>query len=251
MSRIDFGNILRQLRRSRDETLEQVSEATGLSVAMLSRVERGERLPSPESVEALAKHFGLSADYLMSETIAHRLVNRYGEESASRTAEHMTREQPEAELLAEPMDEDDDVDVSALRAEAKPARQARRDYGPFQQRDVLAALGAVAPAAAASRRPDLVQSRMMRGPAMAAPPSAGIDPTTAQVIRAATEASEAAAALVRREAPSLPREARLELVDRVAALAGQAAEALQVLARDPDGDVREAARRALRRLTRI
>ncbi len=96
MSRIDFGNILRQLRRSRDETLEQVSEATGLSVAMLSRIERGERLPSPESVEALAKHFGLSADYLMSETIAHRLVNRYGEESASRTAEHMTREQPEA-----------------------------------------------------------------------------------------------------------------------------------------------------------
>ncbi len=42
------------------------------------------------------------------------------------------------------MDEDDDVDVAALRAEAKPARQARRDYGPFQQRDVLAALGAVA-----------------------------------------------------------------------------------------------------------
>lgn len=250
MSRIDFGNILRQLRRSRDETLEQVSEATGLSVAMLSRVERGERLPSPESVEALAKHFGLSADYLMSETIAHRLVNRYGEESASRTAEHMTREQPEAELLAGPMDEDDDVDVSALRAEAKPARQARRDYGPFQQRDVLAALGAAPPAAAAAR-PDLVQSRMMRSPAMAAPPSAGIDPTTAQVIRAATDASEAAAALVRREAPSLPREARLELVDRVAALAGQAAEALQVLARDPDGDVREAARRALRRLALI
>ena len=215
----------------------------------------------------MAKHFGLSADYLMSETIAHRLVNRYGEESASRTAEHMTREQPEAELLAGPMDEDDDVDVAALRAEAKPARQARRDYGPFQQRDVLAALGAVAeprrgspapqgspaapPAAAAAARPDLVRSRMMRGPAMAAAPSAGIDPTTAQVIRAATEASEAAAALVRREAPSLPREARLELVDRVAALAGQAAEALQVLARDPDGDVREAARRALRRLTRI
>ena len=90
----------------------------------------------------------------------------------------------------------------------------------------------------------------MRGPAMAAAPAAGIDPTTAQVIRAATEASEAAAALVRREAPSLSREARLELIDRVAALAGQAAEALQVLAADPDHRVRDKARGVLRRLTR-
>ena len=47
MKQYDFGLRLRQLRHDRRETLEQVSEATGLSVAMLSRVERGERLPSP------------------------------------------------------------------------------------------------------------------------------------------------------------------------------------------------------------
>jgi hypothetical protein len=82
-------------------------------------------------------------------------------------------------------------------------------------------------------------------------PSAGIDPTTAQVIRAATEASEAAATLVRRETLSLSSEARLALIDRVAALAGQATEVLHLLAADPDHRVRHKAREALRRLTRF
>lgn len=89
MSEHDFGLRLRQLRHERKETLEQVSEATGLSVAMLSRVERGERLPSPDSVEALAKHFGLPVDDLMSQTIANRMLNRYGYESSSRAAERL------------------------------------------------------------------------------------------------------------------------------------------------------------------
>ena len=80
MSEHDFGQKLRQLRHARGETLEDVSAATGLSVAMLSRVERGERLPSPDSVEALARHFELPADELLSETIAHKVMNRYGRE---------------------------------------------------------------------------------------------------------------------------------------------------------------------------
>jgi len=92
----DFGLRLRQLRHDRRETLEQVSEATGLSVAMLSRVERGERLPSPDSVEALAKHFGLPVDDLMSETIANRMLNRYGPVSSRSAAERMASTPMEA-----------------------------------------------------------------------------------------------------------------------------------------------------------
>lgn len=89
MGEQEFGQRLRVLRHERAETLEDVSAATGLSVAMLSRVERGERLPSPESVEVLATHFGLPADELMSETIASRMHNRYGHELSSRAAEKM------------------------------------------------------------------------------------------------------------------------------------------------------------------
>jgi transcriptional regulator with XRE-family HTH domain len=94
MDEYDLGVRLRELRHQRRETLEQVAEATGLSVAMLSRVERGERLPSPESVEALARHFGLSAEILMSETIANRMFNRYGPESSRHAAERMRTDEP-------------------------------------------------------------------------------------------------------------------------------------------------------------
>ncbi len=89
MDEHDFGRKLRVLRHERAETLEDVSAATGLSVAMLSRVERGERLPSPDSVEALARHFGLPAEELMSETIASKMMNRYGREWSNRAAARM------------------------------------------------------------------------------------------------------------------------------------------------------------------
>ena len=101
----DIGAQLRELRHARQETLEEVSAATGLSVAMLSRIERGERLPSPESVEALAAHFGLALDELMGRTIASRMLNRYGREGASRAAERLNAEPvepPTAASLAAP-----------------------------------------------------------------------------------------------------------------------------------------------------
>ena len=89
MNEHDFGTQLREIRLARGETLERVSSATGLSIAMLSRVERGERLPSPDSVELLATHFGLGVDYLLGETIANRMLNRYGRESTDRAAERI------------------------------------------------------------------------------------------------------------------------------------------------------------------
>jgi transcriptional regulator with XRE-family HTH domain len=277
VTRINFGYTLRKLRRSRDETLEQVSEATGLSVAMLSRIERGERLPSPDSVEALARHFELPVDYLMSETIANRMVNQYGEKSSRSAAEHMSRESVDLESPAGPIDEDDETDRSVARGYARgSARPSRPSYGVFQEMDVLAALASSAPqtgapqtAAPSSPPPielsgadhlealglvaDVSPASAFRavplGPASGRGPGSKIDPATAQVLRAAMEASEAAAVLVRRQAPSLSVEARLELIDKVGVLAGQAFDVLRMLASDPDARVRAAAGEALGRLT--
>ena len=244
MARINFGYVLRKLRHNRDETLEQVSEATGLSVAMLSRVERGERLPSPDSVEALARHFEIPVDYLMSETIANRMVNRYGEKSSRSAAEHMARE-PEA---AEPVSR---------------SRQTPRSYGVFEEMDIFAALRSPD---ATGATPALQRPAAPAQPGMPAPPAsevpAGspasadqqrplIDPATQHVLVAALRSSEAAAMLALREAGGLSREARVALVGRLADLAGQTADVLRRLAKgDPDQQVREAARRALDRLGR-
>lgn len=87
----DVGARLRLLRKQRGETLEQVADATGLSIAMLSRVERGERLPSPDTAEALAAYFGLPPEELLGETIANQMIGRYGGSRASAAADHVRR----------------------------------------------------------------------------------------------------------------------------------------------------------------
>ncbi|MCX8033420.1 MAG: helix-turn-helix domain-containing protein [Thermoleophilia bacterium] len=73
-----FGRVVRALRQRRGETLAEVAGATGISTAMLSRIERGERLPSPNLVEALARHFEVPLEYLMRERMLSQMAARYG-----------------------------------------------------------------------------------------------------------------------------------------------------------------------------
>jgi transcriptional regulator with XRE-family HTH domain len=236
LSRINFGYVLRRLRHGRDETLEQVSEATGLSIAMLSRIERGERLPSPDSVEALARHFEIPVDYLMSETIANRMVNRYGEESTKSAAEHMSREPGELGLFDAALDEAEEADA---RAERSAPRRRPKTYGPFREMDIMGALApptGAPPPASPALLVDKIRSE--------------IDPAAERVLRAAMETSEAAAVLVLREAPSLSPNARIQLIGQITSLAGQTIDVVRILTSDPDARVRAAAREALAHLTR-
>ena len=197
---------------------------------MLSRIERGERLPSPDSVEALAKHFELPVDYLMSETIANRMVNRYGEEKSSRAAEHMSREPERPGLVAEPAGAfDEQAAAAAEPAALRSSRAKARSYGPFHERDTLAALTSMG------------QTRRRSAAEDERPPSAGAPPT---------RPAAAPEAMVYAQAPSVSREARLALIDRITELTVQAIDVLHMLASDSDQGVRAAAAQALRRLTR-
>jgi len=67
-NRVEFGSHVRQLRRRKKLTLENVAKRTGLSVTYLSQVERG-CLPPPaeKRVIALAKIFGEDADRFLVE----------------------------------------------------------------------------------------------------------------------------------------------------------------------------------------
>jgi len=53
--RAQFGRRLRQLRRQKDLTQEQLAEAAGISVDMLSNIERGVNAPSFETLEKLSR----------------------------------------------------------------------------------------------------------------------------------------------------------------------------------------------------
>ncbi|WP_460529993.1 helix-turn-helix domain-containing protein [Flindersiella endophytica] len=59
------GPRLRAVRRERDLTLTQLSEATGISASTLSRLESGQRKPTLELLLPLAKAFGVQLDELV------------------------------------------------------------------------------------------------------------------------------------------------------------------------------------------
>lgn len=60
-----FGQRLRFLREQRGLKQIELAEKIGLRNHTISNYERGERAPSPESLEALANFFGVTTDYLL------------------------------------------------------------------------------------------------------------------------------------------------------------------------------------------
>lgn len=52
---LQFGKRVRQIRRQRDMTQEQLAEAVGVSAEFISNVERGINAPSFDTLEKLAE----------------------------------------------------------------------------------------------------------------------------------------------------------------------------------------------------
>lgn len=61
-------NRLRELRKSKNLTLMQLSERVGLDYSTLGHIERGRRGFSEEGLRALASFFGISTDYLLGKS---------------------------------------------------------------------------------------------------------------------------------------------------------------------------------------
>ena len=75
---MDFGEKLKKSRKNRNETLHMVAMGTNIDMTLLSKFERGERLPTPNQVQKLARHFGLDNTKMEIEVIAGRILNLYG-----------------------------------------------------------------------------------------------------------------------------------------------------------------------------
>ena len=60
-----FGERLLHLREERNETQEQLAKAVGITRQSLSRYETNERTPNIELIYNIAKHYNVSADYLL------------------------------------------------------------------------------------------------------------------------------------------------------------------------------------------
>ncbi|GAB5560939.1 MAG: XRE family transcriptional regulator [Synoicihabitans sp.] len=70
----DF-TVLRSLRQQHELTLDALSRASGVSVAVISKLERNQHAPGIDTIYRLARAFGLSATDLMAmseSALAHR-----------------------------------------------------------------------------------------------------------------------------------------------------------------------------------
>ena len=60
-----FSIRLRQLRKERKETQEEIGKLMGLKRSTFSAYERGVIVPPMDKITYLSRHFGVSVDYLM------------------------------------------------------------------------------------------------------------------------------------------------------------------------------------------
>ncbi|MEY8385915.1 helix-turn-helix domain-containing protein [Oscillospiraceae bacterium 38-13] len=81
-----FGQRLRELRKQRGISQNELSKHVGVSKSSVNMYERGEREPSFETLEAIADFFNVNMDYLLGRTPLDIFVNSFDEKQFSKPA---------------------------------------------------------------------------------------------------------------------------------------------------------------------
>jgi len=89
----DLGQHFREHRTNKGETLHQVSKGTDIDSPMLSKIERGERLPTLEQLKKLCKYFKVSESDLKVMHTAEKIIKEYGVNETTYEAVRMVEEQ--------------------------------------------------------------------------------------------------------------------------------------------------------------
>jgi transcriptional regulator with XRE-family HTH domain len=89
----DLGQYLRNLRKEKGQTLHQVSKGADIDSPLLSKLERGERLPTAEQIEKLAKHYQVPESDLKVKATAERIIREYGVNDTTYEAINLVMEQ--------------------------------------------------------------------------------------------------------------------------------------------------------------
>ncbi|MEO5645513.1 MAG: helix-turn-helix transcriptional regulator [Bacteroidia bacterium] len=89
----DLGQHLRGLRKEKGETLHQVSKGTDIDSPMLSKIERGDRMPTLEQLKRLCRYFKVSETDLKVMHTAEKIIKDYGMNETTYEAVRMVEEQ--------------------------------------------------------------------------------------------------------------------------------------------------------------
>jgi len=75
-----FGDWLRQLRREEQLTLREVAARVEMDQAILSKIELGQRVPTPEQTRHLAKFFRVEEREMQAHLIAEKFRQEHRED---------------------------------------------------------------------------------------------------------------------------------------------------------------------------
>ena len=89
----DLGQHFRELRKEKGETLHQVSKGTDIDSPMLSKIERGDRLPTLDQLKRLCKYFKVTEAELKVMHTAEKIIKEYGVNETTYEAVQMVSEQ--------------------------------------------------------------------------------------------------------------------------------------------------------------
>lgn len=92
-SNSELGQRLRSIRTKMKLTLHQVSKEVDVDSPMLSKIERGERLPTIEQLQRLCKFFKISETDLKVLHTAEKIIKEYGVNDTTYEAVNLVREQ--------------------------------------------------------------------------------------------------------------------------------------------------------------
>lgn len=92
-NQIELGQYIKSLRSGQNLTLHQVAKDTDIDMTMLSKIERGERLPTVEQIKRLASFFQLNENELLTKLTAKKIVKDYGINETTLNAVQLVEEQ--------------------------------------------------------------------------------------------------------------------------------------------------------------
>ncbi len=102
-SRPNFGAWLRELRESKGEIQRSVAAAADMDSSHLGKVERGERLPTPEQAGAIARFLGVDETDMRIRFVAAKLLDECdGDAALAHSAAGLVQEQAAPYLVNKP-----------------------------------------------------------------------------------------------------------------------------------------------------
>lgn len=91
-----FGEMIREWRKQRGEPLRVVAAAIEIDSTLLSKLERGERLPTTAQVAKFSDYFEIPLEELTAQVIAEKIVAEYGPHTATLQAVDIVKERAAA-----------------------------------------------------------------------------------------------------------------------------------------------------------